>query len=127
MDLRVTASVYAPLKEWLNVGADYQYHRNTESLEFGTYGKSDKVYNTLIDYGTFMGLTEQFGNEGYTDKTHEMPLFEDAHQGALQIEVLPLPALSVLGSLSSVTAPATMAGSHPIPSRTPTTKGTSRR
>lgn len=100
MDLRVTASVYAPVRKWMNVGADYQYHRNTESLEFGTYGKGDKVYKTLIDYGTFMGLTEQFGNEGYTDKTREMPLFEDAHRGALQIEVLPLPALSMLGSLS---------------------------
>ena len=99
MDLKLTAGVYAPVTAWLNVGADYQYHRNTESLEFNTYGKSEKVYKTLIDYGNFMGTVEQFGNEGYTDKTREMPLFEDAHGGSLQVEILPLPTLSVFGSI----------------------------
>ena len=100
MDLSVTAGVYAPVAAWLNVGADYNYHRNTESLEFATYGKSEKVYKTLIDYGSFIGAVEQFGNEGYTDKTREMPLFEDAHGGAVQIEVLPMSGLSVFGSLT---------------------------
>lgn len=102
MDLQLTAGIYAPVTDWLNVGADYQYHRNTESLEFNTYGKSEKVYKTLIDYGNFMGAVEQFGNEGYTDKTREMPLFEDAHGGSLQIEVLPVSALSVFGSIAFI-------------------------
>ena len=100
MDLNVTAGIYAPVNPWLNIGADYQYHRNTESLEFSTYGKSEKVYKTLIDYGSMMGLVEQFGNEGYTDKTREMPLFEDAHGGSIQIEVVPMKALSVFGNLT---------------------------
>lgn len=73
----------------VNVGADYTYHRRTESIEFGTYGKADKVYKSLIDYGAMMGLVEQFGNDGYTDKTNEMPLFEDAHGVGLQLEFLP--------------------------------------
>ena len=99
MDLLLTAGVYAPLTAWMNMGADYQYHRNTESLEFGTYGKSDKVYKTLIDYGTFFGSTEQFGNEGYTDKSREMPLFEDAHGGHFQLELCPTPAFSLFATV----------------------------
>ncbi len=99
MDMTVTAGVYAPLTKWMNIGADYQYHRNTESIEFNTYGKSDKVYKTLIDYGSFFGNIEQFGNEGYTDKTREMPLFEDAHGGHIQLEMVPMEGLSVFGNI----------------------------
>ncbi len=99
MDMTLTASIYAPLTAWLNVGADYQYHRQTESIEFNTYGKSDKVYKTLIDYGGFFGMVEQFGNEGYTDKTREMPLFEDGHGGHVQLEVVPAEGWSVFGSI----------------------------
>ncbi len=100
MDLQLTAGFYAPVTPWLNIGADYRYHRNTETVEFATYGKGDKVYKTLIDYGAFMGIIEQFGNEGYTDKTREMPLFEDAHGGSLQLEVVPAEALSIYGSFA---------------------------
>ena len=68
MDLVLTAGIYAPLADWLAMGADYAYHRNTESLDFGTYGKSEKIYKSLVSYGVMMGRVEQFGNEGYTDK-----------------------------------------------------------
>lgn len=71
----------------INLGLDYTYHRRTESLEFATYGKNDKVYKSLIDYGAMMGIIEQFGNEGYTDKSNEMPLFEDGHSGGLQFSI----------------------------------------
>lgn len=101
MDLQLTAGVYAPVLPWLSVGADYTYHRQTESVDFGTYGKSDKVYKSLIDYGASMGMVEQFGNEGYTDKSREMPLFEDSHGGAFQLELSPLQKLSIYGSLTA--------------------------
>jgi hypothetical protein len=87
MDLRLTAGIFAPVTPWLNMGADYTYHRRTESLSFNTYGKNEKVYKSLIDYGAMMGIVEQFGNEGYTDKTNEMPLFEDGHGVGLQFSV----------------------------------------
>ncbi len=89
MDLSATASVYAPVLRWLSVGAGYTYHRQTESVTFSTYGKSDKVYKSLIDYGAAFGLLEQLGSEGYTEKGREMPLFEDGHGGSLQVEVRP--------------------------------------
>ena len=93
MNLDFTAGVLGSFKihgSNLHIGADYTYHRRTESVEFGTYGKADKVYKSLIDYGALMGIVEQFGNDGYTDKTNEMPLFEDAHGVGLQLEFMPL-------------------------------------
>ena len=87
MDLRLTAGAFAPLTSWLSAGANYIYHRNTESLQFGTYGKSEKVYKTLIDYAAFMGRTEQFGNLGFTDMSREMPLFEQGHGASLQMDL----------------------------------------
>ena len=89
MDLQLTLGTYIPVLPWLNVGADYTYRRQTESVDFGTYGKSERVYKTLIDYGAFMGRVEQFGNEGFTDKSREMPLFEDRHGASLQLELRP--------------------------------------
>ena len=99
MDLRLGVSAYAPVLPWLSVGAGYTYHRNTESLSFSTYGKSEKVYKSLINYGGFFGTVEQFGNEGYTDKSREMPLFEDGHEGNFQLGLRPLPQFSVVGTL----------------------------
>ena len=93
MDLQLTLGTYIPVLPWLNVGADYTYRRQTESVDFGTYGKSERVYKTLIDYGAFMGRVEQFGNEGFTDKAREMPLFEDRHGAGLQLELRPQSAI----------------------------------
>lgn len=87
MDLQLSMGAYIPVTSWLKVGADYKYQRQSESLSFGTYGKSEKVYKTLIDYGAFMGMVEQFGNEGYTDKSREMPLIENRHGASVQIAV----------------------------------------
>ena len=90
MNLDVTIGLLSTLNcqlSTINLGLDYTYHRRTESLEFATYGKNDKVYKSLIDYGAMMGIIEQFGNEGYTDKSNEMPLFEDGHSGGLQFSI----------------------------------------
>jgi len=100
MDMRFTLGGLIPLLNWLSIGADYTYHRQTESVAFGTYGKSERVYKTLVDYGAFMGHVEQFGNEGYTDKACEMPLFEDSHGVSLQTEVTPTRRLSFFGSFA---------------------------
>ena len=98
MDLLLTAGVVSNPYPGITIGADYTYHRRTESLEFNTYGKSDKVYKSLIDYGAMMGIVEQFGNEGYTDKGNEMPLFEDGHGVDIQLELCPLSSLSIFAN-----------------------------
>ena len=90
MDLDLTAGVYLPLtlgKAQTAVGASYLYHRTTESLRFSTYGKSDKVYNSLIAYANFTGHVEQFGSDGYTDKSREMPLVSDYNGVGIQFSV----------------------------------------
>ena len=86
MDLQLSVGATAPVLNWLTVGANYIYHRQTESVTYHTFGKSDRVYLSLIDYGAFMGRTEQYGSTGYTDNGREMPLVEDLHGGSLQLE-----------------------------------------
>ena len=85
MDMTLTAGFYAPVSSWLSLGANYLYRRNTESLTFSLYGRTDKVYQSLIDYGCFMGRVEQFGGSGYTDKSWEMPLAEDDNGASVQL------------------------------------------
>ncbi len=80
MDLTLSAGLRASVGSLL-IGADVSYRRNTESLRFATYGKGDNVYKSLIAYAAFMGDLETFGDNGYTDKSREMPLLSE-HTGA---------------------------------------------
>ena len=102
MDLKLTIGLFAPFniqRSTFNVGADYTYLRRTESVKFDTYGKNEKVYKSLIDYGVMMGIVEQYGNDGYTDKTNEMPLLEDGHSVGLQLSMQHAP-FSVFNALT---------------------------
>lgn len=87
MDLVFTAGIYAPLASWLSVGANYLYHRNTESVSFKLYGREDIVYKSFINYGPFIGKVEQFGNYGLTDKSLEMPMADDYNGVEAQLDV----------------------------------------
>ncbi len=89
MNMAFTAGVSAPVTKWFSMGANYLYRRTTESLVFSLYGHEDKVYKSLIDYGTFMGRVEQFGSSGYTDKGQEMPLVDDYNGVSLQFSFSP--------------------------------------
>ena len=87
MDLQLSAGIYIPLTTWMNIGANYLYRRNVESLNFSTFGNNDKVYKSLADYGAMMGHVEQFGNDGYTTRSHELPLVDDFEGGSAQFEI----------------------------------------
>ena len=87
MDLQLSAGIYADVTSWLNLGAYILHHRNTESINFGTYSTSDKVYKTLVSYANFTGHVEQFGQEGYTDKSREMPLVTNNNGIGVQLSV----------------------------------------
>lgn len=89
MDLRLSIGATASVLSWLTLGANYLYHRTTESVTFSVNGRSDRVFKSIIAYGAFMGRSEQFGNSGYTDSSREMPLVEDQNGGSIQMEVLP--------------------------------------
>ena len=94
MDMVLSAGILAEPTQWLSIGADYLYHRRTESVSFSLYGREDKVYKSFINYGPFIGKVEQFGNYGLTDKTREMPLADDYNGFGLQMAVDFLPSLS---------------------------------
>ena len=89
MDLTLSAGATAPIASWLTLGANYLYHRTTESVTFSVNGRNDRVFKSIIAYGAFMGRSEQFGNTGYTDSSREMPLVEDQNGGSFQLEVQP--------------------------------------
>ena len=102
MDMTFTAGINYPLSivnYQFTIGANYLYRRTTESLVFSLYGREDKVYKSLIDYGTFMGRVEQFGSSGYTDKGQEMPLVDDYNGLGLQLSIVHYP-LSIFTSLT---------------------------
>ena len=86
MQLNLSLGIAAPIGAHWMLGANYIYGRSTESLRFITYGKTEKVYKTLVDYGAFTGEVEQFGNKGYTDDSREQPLLDEQNGLALQAE-----------------------------------------
>ena len=90
MDMTVSAGLYLPLCRYVQMGATYLYRRTTESLQFSTYGKSDINYVSLINYGPYIGQTEQFGSSGYTDKSRELPLVDNYDGLTLQLSLSPL-------------------------------------
>ena len=100
MQLQLSVGATAPLTPWLTVGANYLYHRQTESVTYQTYGKTDRVYLSLIDYAAFMGFSEQYGTAGFTDNSREMPLVEDRNGGSVQLDVRPLRDLSFHNELT---------------------------
>jgi len=98
LDMTLTAGLSAPVTSFLTIGANYYYRRNIESVIFSMYGKNEKTYKSLIEYGAFIGLPEGFGNAGLTDKTTEMP-FVNEYQGAtVQLELRPTRSLSFYNS-----------------------------
>ena len=99
MDMQFTAGVLLT-PSLLTLGINYLYRRTTESLVFSLYGSEDKVYKSLIDYGTFMGRVEQFGSSGYTDKGQEMPLVDDYNGVGIQLSLQPTGGLTFYNALT---------------------------
>lgn len=100
MNLEASASVYAPLGKSLALGTGYTYRRNTESLIFSVYGTSDKVYNSFINYGPWIGEVERFSGEGLTSGSEETPLLDEYHTGNIQLSWDIIPNLMAYGAFS---------------------------
>lgn len=95
LDLTATAGLLVPVGSILNVGGHFAYRRNTENVRFATYGNSDKVYKSLVNYGAFIGKIEQFGENGYTDQNREMPFLSEHTGGGIQTELHFSPTLAL--------------------------------
>lgn len=77
MSLNTELSLCHRIAGFGTIGASFLYRRNTETIRFKTYGTTDKRYYSLISYANFLGETENFGGEGFTDYSQEMPLLNE--------------------------------------------------
>ena len=68
---------------WM-IGADYSMVRTTESMRFSTYGRTDRVYHYLIDYGVGLGREETTDGNGYVNDDNERPLLDMENGVSLQ-------------------------------------------
>lgn len=89
MDLDVTAGVYAPIGRYVGVGANYEYRRSTQTVRFSTYAGSAQDYESFVNYGPWIGEVVQFGNDGMTNSSLEMPLVSEYQGFGVQVEVRP--------------------------------------
>lgn len=72
------------LQEQLQLGLGYKYHRRIESLGFRIYGNTDRQYQSLINFGSFMGMIELYDSDsGYMAETN--PLFDQSHGVSLTL------------------------------------------
>ena len=100
MDMTFSASVFTPIGRRVQIGATYIYRRTTESVLFSTYGKGGRNFVSFINYGPYIGQTEQFGSTGFTDKSREMPLVDDYNGACLQFSIGHSPALQFYNAMT---------------------------
>ncbi len=87
-DMNVTVGLSYRINRYFDIGVNYYYRRRNEGLTFNTYGTTERLYESLIDYGVFYGKNETFeGMEGYTAKNKTTPLFDEYHGGAIQLKI----------------------------------------
>ena len=77
MDLDARLNAFLQLPHNSGVGLGLLYRRRTETMRFKTYGTTDRIYTTLVDYANGQGERETFGTEGFTDSKNELPLLSE--------------------------------------------------
>ncbi|MGN1374929.1 MAG: DUF6850 family outer membrane beta-barrel protein [Prevotella sp.] len=77
MNLYSRADIFYNLSDNNGIGLGFIYRRQTESLRFKTFGTTDVVHTTILDYANGYGETETFGVDGFTDGGQEQPLFSE--------------------------------------------------
>ena len=75
MDVRTDAFLALPHNSSIGVGL--VYNRRIEAMQFKTYGTTDQIYYTLIDYANRHGERETLGTEGFTDSKNRLPLLSE--------------------------------------------------
>ncbi|TXJ28918.1 MAG: hypothetical protein E6Q24_04380 [Chitinophagaceae bacterium] len=83
LDLHAQAGASYRLNSKWMLGASYAFSRRVESVSFNIYGNTNRQYLSLINFGSFYGLSELHSDYGYTSQT--TPLTDLRHTGALQI------------------------------------------
>lgn len=86
-DLSLTLGASYTLNHFLEIGINYFYRRTIESIGFDIYGNEDRMYYSLIDFGTFFGRREIFGDTGYTNSRETKPMYNKFHGGSAQVDI----------------------------------------
>lgn len=77
MDINAGLDAHFLLPHNSGIGIGMVYSRRTEAMQFKTYGTTDQIYYTLIDYANHHGEREAFGTEGFTDSKNRLPLLSE--------------------------------------------------
>lgn len=100
LDLEIRPALLLRIGSHFALGVTYAYRRRIESLLLQVYGKTDRVYESLLDYGARFGKREVFGENGYTKENETKPLFDRYHGAALQLDWRPQRGVSLFGEVS---------------------------
>lgn len=88
MDLSISCG-FSYNTDFMRIGSNYVYQRRNETVKFSTQGVSSQTYNCIIGYAAFWGIREEFGSEGFTNKSRNMPLSDQYHGLDAQILLKP--------------------------------------
>lgn len=98
LDFHAQAGASYSLSNKLMLGASYTFSRRVESVSFNIYGNTNRQYLSLINFGSFYGLSELHSDYGYTSQT--TPLTDIRHTGALQVGWTIKPGLQLFQQVS---------------------------
>nr|WP_319512608.1 DUF6850 family outer membrane beta-barrel protein [uncultured Draconibacterium sp.] len=87
MNLETTLGLSYSFNSLVDVGMNYYFRKRTENTSYQSEGNTDQQFNSLISYGSFFGLQENFGNEGMTGSTDNNPLVDFIHGVSFQLEL----------------------------------------
>lgn len=89
LDMSVTAGFRYKWGRLADIGINYYYRRSIESIVFSSAGNTDQQFNSLISFGSFLGMQERFSLYGYTASGNKRPYFNEFHGLTVQFELLP--------------------------------------
>ncbi len=87
MDLDLSLGIIYQIKRTAEIGINYNYRKRVEETNFDSFGNTDQTYSTLISWGTFWGLVESFGSDGYTGEGDNNPLIDKINTLSLQLNL----------------------------------------
>ena len=99
MDISISpAIIYSPNRH-VSIGADYTYRKRNEGIILKTYGTTDQIYHSLVNFGGFWGVVEEFGKNGYTKGNEDKPLLDKYHSGDIQISWNITPCIQLMNEI----------------------------
>ena len=89
LDMKLSLGGAYRLSNMIELGMNYNYFRRIESIYFNTYGNTDRIYNSLINFGSFFGRKELYSRNGYTAENLKRPLKNSTHGASMQLNFTP--------------------------------------